>query len=201
MTLLPLPLLEEKYNFKKEEDEAWSFEYNTKKAFILNLTDPENIKVITPFLIRRKQLGTVSQKLFQEIHSVDKKDLINFMEFSMEIIGNMFDKRKMGSIEYFLNMIYKDVNSKDNKFAFVPMLGEIIGMIDHSTEYHLSSFSDKKLEAIHKTYFEIVFKGITDSYLIDNDGKVQMLTRIEEDPDPQNEYGLADMIPINLEEI
>jgi hypothetical protein len=201
MTTKKLLKLEEKYNFKKEKDESWSFKYNTKKAFILNLTDPLNIKIITPFILRRKQLGEVSQKIFQEIHNIEKSDLSTFMAFSIEIIGNMLDKRKMGSVEYFINMIYLDIKSKADKFAIIPILGELVEIIDYSTDYHLSQFPDQKMEAIHAAYFEIVLKGLTDEYLINNDGEVQLLTRIEEDPDPQNEYNLADMTPINLEEI
>ena len=193
-----LSMLEEKYNFK-EEDEAWSFEYNNKKAFILNLIDPKNIKIITPYLMRREQLAIVSQKLSQEIHDINKKDLIDFIKLSVEIIKNMLDKSKMGSIEYFINIIYKDIKSKGDEFLFIPALGEIMGMIDHSTELHLKLFSKEKMEAIHVAYFVIVSEGLNDNYLIDNDGNIQILTRIEEES--QDEYGLADMTPINLEEI
>ena len=81
-----LSILGEKYNFKKERDDSWSFEFNKKKAFIINLTDPRNIKVITPFIIRRKQLTTVAAALFENLENeiFIRSDLINFTKFSFE---------------------------------------------------------------------------------------------------------------------
>jgi len=196
--------LKEKYNFKKEEDGSWSFEYNKKKAFIINLSDPINIKIITPFIMRREQLGTISKIVYEgmESNNLDREELVNFTKFSIEIIGNMLDKRKMGSPDYFVNMIYQDIKTKKDDFEFMMVLSDIVSMIDKSTSNHLSQFSDSKMTAIHNAYFEIVLKGLSDSYMISDTGIVQMLTRIEEDdPDPQDEYNLADMTPINREEI
>jgi hypothetical protein len=196
--------LEEDYNFKEEEDGSWSFEYNKKKAFIINLCDPINIKIITPFSMRRKQLSMVSQILYDNMENnmMIKEELAEFIKFSIEIIGNMLDKRKMGSPEYFINMVYNDINLKDDEFLFMSVLTNIISMIDYSTEYQLSKFSESKLEAIHKAYFEIVLKGSTDNYMISDTGKIQTLTRIKEDnPNPEDEYNLAEMTPINREEI
>ena len=196
--------LKEKYNFKKEEDGSWSFEYNEKKAFIINLFDPINIKIITPFVMRREQLGTISKIVYEgmENNLLEKEELVNFTKFSIEIIGNMLDKRKMGSPDYFVNMIYQDIKTKKDDFEFMMVLSDIVSMIDKSTSNQLSQFSESKMTAIHNAYFEIVLKGSGDSYMISDTGVIQMLTRIEEDdPDPQDEYNLADMTPINREEI
>ena len=196
--------LKEKYNFKKEEDGSWSFEYNEKKAFIINLFDPINIKIITPFVMRREQLGTISKIVYEgmENNLLDREELVNFTKFSIEIIGNMLDKRKMGSPDYFVNMIYQDIKTKKDDFEFMMVLSDIVSMIDKSTSNQLSQFSESKMTAIHNAYFEIVLKGLDDSYMISDTGVIQMLTRIEEDdPDPQDEYNLADMTPINREEI
>jgi len=201
----PLLRLKENYNFKKEKDDSWSFEYNKKKAFILNLTDPINIKIITPFIMRRDQLRNTSEIILQKLEEdlIEKSELNEFVKFSIEILGNLLDRRKMGSPEYFINTVYEDIKSKNDQLKLINILVDMITMINHSTNYHLSQFSNSKIEAIHNAYFEIVMKGITDDYMIDDIGKIQVLTRVEED-DPESQdkkYNLADMIPINREEI
>jgi len=201
----PLLRLKEKYNFKKEKDDSWSFEYNKKKAFILNLTDPINIKIITPFIMRRDQLRNTSEIILQKLEEdlIGKSELHEFVRFSIEILGNLLDRRKMGSPEYFVNTIYEDIKSKNDQLKLINILVDMITMINHSTNYHLAQFSDSKIEAIHNAYFEIVMRGITDDYMIDDIGKIQILTRVEED-DPESQdkkYNLANMIPINREEI
>ena len=104
--------LEENYNFKQEEDESWSFEFKNKKAFIINLSDPLNLYIITPFIIHRSYLGDICDKLFYEIdHNLELLSLKNFIPCSMEIIGNLLDKNKMGSIEHFINLIWNDVKN------------------------------------------------------------------------------------------
>lgn len=195
--------LKEKYNFKKEKDDSWSFLYNKKKAYIINLTDPINIKIVTPFIMRRDQLRKISEIILQSIDNdmVEKSELKEFIKFSIEIIGNLLDRRKMGSPEHFVNMIYEDIQSKNDQLKLINILIDIITMINYSTNYHLSQFSESKIEAIHNAYFTIVMRGITDNYMISDTGIIQMLTRIEEDPDQQDKYNLADMIPINREEI
>lgn len=195
--------LEEKYNFKKERDDSWSFEFNKKKAFIINLTDPRNIKVITPFIIRRKQLTTVAATLFENLENeiFIRSDLIEFTKFSIEVIGNLLDKNKMGSTEYYLNMLYQDIKTSDDHFMFLSTMSDIISMIDYSTEYHFSKFTKAKMQGIHNAYFKFVIHGNNEEYMIDNDGSIQLLTRVEGDVDPQDEYNLAEMIPINREEI
>jgi uncharacterized protein with ATP-grasp and redox domains len=198
-----LSKLREEYNFKKEKDDSWSFEYNKKKAFIINLTDPRNIKVITPFVIRRKQLTTISATLFENLENeiFNRSDLIEFTKFSIEVIGNLLDKSKMGSTEYYLNMLYQDIKTNDDHFMFLSTMSDIISMIDYSTEYHFSKFSEEKMKSIHTAYFKFVIHGNNEEYMINNDGLIQLLTRVEGDVDPQDEYNLAEMIPINREEI
>jgi hypothetical protein len=153
--------------------------------------------------MRRDQVKKISETILQKLDKdlIEKSELYEFIRFSIEIIGNLLDRRKMGSPEYFVNTVYEDIESKNDQLKLVNILVDIITMINHSANYHLSQFSDSKIEAIHNAYFEIVMKGITDNYMISDTGKIQMLTRIEEDPDPQDKYNLADMIPINREEI
>jgi hypothetical protein len=195
--------LGEKYNFKKEKDDSWSFEYNKKKAFILNFIDPKNIKIITPFVLRRKQLTTVSATLFENLDNeiFNRSELLQFTRFAIEVIGNMLDRNKMGSIEYYINMLYQGIKTSDDHFIFLSTMSDIISMIDHSTEYHFSKFSDAKMQSTHTAYFKFVLHGNNENYIIDDDGSIQLLTRVEGDVDPQDEYNLAEMMPINREEI
>jgi hypothetical protein len=195
--------LKEKYNFKKEKDDSWSFEFNKKKAFIINLTDPKNIKIITPYIIRRRQLTTISATLFENLENeiFNRSELLQFTKFAIEVIGNMLDKRKMGSTEYYLNMLYQNIKTNDDHFMFLSTMSDIISMVDYSTEYHFSKFSDAKMQSIHTAYFKYVVHGLNDEYMIDDDGSIQLLTRVKGDVDPQDEYNLAEMMPINREEI
>ena len=42
-------------------------------AFILNLGDPINVNVITPFFMRRNQLGIICERMFYEIEKDTEK--------------------------------------------------------------------------------------------------------------------------------
>lgn len=195
--------LGEKYNFKKEKDDSWSFEYNKKKAFIISFIDPKNIKIITPFVIRRRQLGSISSTLFENLDNeiFNKSELVQFTSFAIEVIGNMLDKNKMGSTEYFINMLYKNIKTNDDHFMFLSTMSDIVSMIDHSTEYHFAKFTDAKKQSIHNAYFKFVVHGNNEEYMIDDDGSIQLLTKVKGNVDPQDEYNLSEMTPLNREEI
>ena len=175
--------LEENYNFKQEEDGSWSFEFKNKKAFIIDLSNSLNISIITPFIIHRSYLGNICDKLFYEInHNLELLSLKDFIPCSMEIISNLLDKNKMGSIEHFINLIWNDVKNLESTIKLTAVLGNVITMIDYSVEKQLGKYTEEELKNIHYNFFQKQYdKGI--------------------DPDDDLKYNLANMIPINQWEI
>ena len=175
--------LEENYNFKQEKDKSWSFEFKYKKAFIIDLSNPLNISIITPFIICRSRLGNTCDKLFYEIdHNLELLSMQDFIYGSIEIMANLLDKNKMGSIINFINLIWDNVKNLESTINGTAILGNVITMIDYSVEKQLGKYTEEELKNIHYNFFQKQYdKGI--------------------DPDDDLKYNLANMIPINQWEI
>jgi len=140
--------LEESYHFNLEE---YSFEYKGKKAFINKLSD--NKKLVWPFMNIRKRLGHITDELQGNIIQGPEQTK-EFTYLSMQIIGNMLDSDKMGSVENYMDHIWKDfdtaVKSDDSKPLqdFLMILADIVTMIDCCCEIELSSMDDFQRETL-----------------------------------------------------
>ena len=178
--------LEEKYNFKEEEDKSWSFEFKKRKAFLINLADFKNKDIITPYIIRRSQLGAICDTLDDQFNRGEKPIYLkDFLNFSVEVISNILDKNKMGSIEHFINLIWKNVQDDNETLHYLNVIGtfgDIIVMTDYSSNIQLNTISQEKMKSIHTEYF-----------------KNNILK--EDNSEPKNEYDLINMKPINKWEI
>jgi hypothetical protein len=174
----------ENYNFNEEDDKSWSFVYKRKKAFILNFNNPINEMYITPFFIRRDKLEIICNDLYYDIeHNIKLLNTEPFFSISIEVIGNMLDNKKMGSPENFINYIWDDVKKESTNFIkIIGILSNIITMIDLSVVKQLETIPQDKLTKIHNDFFNSIKRP--EEFLIEND-----------------EYDLANMVPINREEI
>lgn len=195
--------LEESYNFKEEEDKSWSFEFKNRKAFLINLADPKNKNIITPFILRRGQLAVICDSMNDQINNEEEPtDIKEFLNFSIEIIGNLLDKTKMGSVEHFVNLIWKNIkddHKTNNYINFIGILSDIVMMIDYSSESHFATISQDKMKSIHHDYFNINSDKV---FRIHNDGRVEQVSNIlQENDSPKDEFNLANMMPINSWEI
>lgn len=181
--------LEESYNFKLEKGNSYSFEYKNKKAFIINLSLKINESFITPFILRRGQLGIACDELFNQLDNEEKPNINTnkFVHLSIEIIGNLLDITKMGSPENFFNYVWDDIKDTENIIDVVTVLGDIITMIDYATEKQLGKLPEGKVKEIHKKFFSKMSEGINE--------------KIKPDPEPDDPHGLRYMTPLNLKEI
>ena len=181
--------LEESYNFKLEKDNTYSFEYKNKKAFITNLSLKVNESFITPFVLRRGQLGLACDELFYQLDK-EKPDIDTnrFVHLSIEIIANLLDITRMGSVESFFNFVWGDIKDKENVIDMVTVLGDIISMIDYATEKQLSELPDGKVKEIHNKFFSKISGAIDEQIL-------------KPDPESNDPYGLKYMTPLNTKEI
>ena len=148
-------------------------------------------------------MGVSSEKLFENLDNeiFNRTELLAFIKFAIEVIGNMLDKYKMGSVEGYINMIYQDIKAINDHFEFLSIMTNIISMVDHSANFHINKFSKAKMNAIHNAYFQYVVHGDNREYMIENDGSIKLLVKMKGKVDPQDEYNLSEMIPINREEI
>lgn len=195
--------LEESYNFKEEEDKSWSFEFKNRKAFLINLADPANRNIITPFILRRGQLGIICDSINDQLENGEKPtEIREFLNFSIEVIGNLLDKQKMGSVEYFINLIWKDIkddNEANNYLNVISILSDIVIMIDYSSESHFATISQEDMKSIHHDYFNVNSDKV---FRIYNDGRIERVSNgLQENDSPEDKYNLADMRPINSWEI
>lgn len=195
--------LEESYNFKEEEDKSWSFEFKSRKAFLINLADPKNRNIITPFILRRGQLAIICDSINDQLMSGKKPTNIKeFLNFSIEVIGNLLDKQKMGSVEYFINLIWKDIkddNEANNYLNVISILSDIVIMIDYSSESHFATISQEDMKSIHHDYFNVNSDKV---FRIYNDGRIERVSNgLQEGDSSEDEHNLADMKPINSWEI
>lgn len=195
--------LEENYNFKEEEDKSWSFEFKNRKAFLINLADPANRNIITPFILRRGQLAVICDSINNQLNSGEKPTNIgDFLNFSIEVIGNLLDKHKMGSVEHFINLIWKNIkddNEANNYLNVIHILTDIVIMIDYSSESHFATISQEEMKSIHHDYFNVNSDKV---FRIYNDGKIERIrNELQKDDSSKDNYNLADMRPINSWEI
>lgn len=197
--------LEESYNFKEEEDKSWSFEFKNRKAFFINLADPANKNIVTPFIMRRGQLGMICDMVDDQIYRGEKpSNLGDFLSFSIEVIGNMLDKMKMGSVEHFINLIWKNikVEAGDNTLQYlnvVNILSDIVIMVDYASEAQLATISQDQMKQIHHDYFN---KNSDKIFRVHHDGSIERIHQhTEEKTKDDLKYNLAEMKPINHWEI
>jgi hypothetical protein len=191
----------ENYSFKEEHDKSWSFKYKRKKAFILNLGDSININVITPFIMRRSQLGIVCEKMFYELeHNIEPVNVEDFFAHAIEIISNMLDNKKMGSIENFINYIWDNIKENGDLFKIISVLSDLVTMIDLSVEKQLEKYSQAEMKQIHDDFFNKIMSDDTGGYFTVKDG-IATPYELKKKDDSEDEYDLANMIPINREEI
>lgn len=134
--------------------------------------------------------------------------LHNYITKSMEIIANMLDHEKMGSVENYLDHIWKKYDKAiENEKTFKPMqdfviiISDIIRMIDYSVETQLSSMNELQREGLVAQSLmqnENPDLEIGGFISVSNDGKMyQTLTKTKK----EKEIGLKDMRPINTKEI
>lgn len=144
--------LEENYHFNVEE---YSFIYKDRKAFIINLS--ENLNLVQPFLYHRKDLDVflTTHELKDQGAFDNPQQMTDFFNKCMGIIGNMLDDTKMGSIENYMDHIWKSYDKAiDNTESMIPMqkfindLSNIITMIDYAAEVQLSSMEDINKEGL-----------------------------------------------------
>jgi hypothetical protein len=174
----------ENYSFKEEHDKSWSFIYRRKKAFILNLGDSLNVNVITPFIMRRSQLGVVCEKMFYELeHNIEPLNAEDFFSHAIEIISNMLDNKKMGSVINFINFVWDNIKEDGDLSKIISVLSDLVTMVDLSVEKQLEKFSTDKMKEIHNNFFNMI--NTPEGIVLEENDK----------------YDLANMIPINREEI
>lgn len=140
--------LEEDYHFNLKN---FSFIYNEKKAFIIDIR--EQIKMITPFLHYRKELTDYIDVFYLPSNGgfAIVEQFNTYLGKSMQIIANMLDSTRMGSIESYLDHIWKEfdlaidaLDSIEPMQIFVTNLSSIITMIDYSVELQLSDMTEKE---------------------------------------------------------
>lgn len=171
-------------------------------AFILNLGDPINVNVITPFFMRRNQLGIICERMFYEIEKdTEKIDAENFFSYSIEVIGNMLDHKKMGSPENFINYVWDNIKELNDLAKIISTLGDIITMIDLSVEKQIEKYSQAEMKQIHDNFFNKIMNDKEGGYFIVKDG-IAVPYELDDDTEvKKDKYDLANMIPINREEI
>jgi hypothetical protein len=192
--------LEESYHFNLEE---FSFEYKGKKAFINKLSD--NLKLVWPFMHIRKQLASITDELEGNMIGGPKQTQ-KFAHLCMQIIGNMLDSDKMGSVESYMDHIWKDykaaVESDDSQPMqnFLTMLADIVTMIDCCCELDLSSLDEldrdsligaSMIETLHP---EIEIVG---AMQVTEDGSVVKMKTMKKESNDD----LRRMRPLNTKEI
>ena len=140
--------LEENYHFNLEN---FSFIYNEKKAFIVDIREQRNI--LSPFLYYRKELSDYIDVFYLPSNGgfAIVEQFNTYLGKSMQIIANMLDSTRMGSIESYLDHIWKEfdlaidaLDSIEPMQIFVNNLSSIITMIDYSLEFQLSKMTEKE---------------------------------------------------------
>ncbi len=192
--------LEESYHFNLEE---YSFDYKDKKAFINKLS--ENRRIIWPFMHIRKQLAKVTDDL--EGNTFRGPDQLHkFTHLSMQIIGNMLDSNKMGSVESYMDHIWKDydaaveADSPEPMQGFVQLLSDIITMIDCCCEVELTSMDESMRDSlIGASMIETINPNIeiVGIMTVSNDGSVVRVATKRKD----EVEDLKNMRPLNTKEI
>lgn len=158
--------LEENFHFNLKE---FSFIYNGRKAFIVDVRERKSI--IKPFSMYRKELSDYVELFDLNVEKFKSPDQMNdYLNMCMQIIANMLDNTRMGSVENYINHIWKEFecavdNCKDPEpmQIFMGNITSIITMIDYSLEIQLSKMtkSDKQMSMISHIiqgideYFEV----------------------------------------------
>jgi hypothetical protein len=157
--------LEENFHFDLKE---FSFVYNGKKAFIVDVREKKSL--ISPFSMYRRELADyIDLYDLQTIKGFKESDQMdNYLTKCMQIIANMLDNTRMGSVEYYINHIWKEFNHAVNSFdnlepmqLFIDNVTSIITMIDYSLEVQLSNMSktDKQMSMISH-----IIQGLDEHY-------------------------------------
>jgi hypothetical protein len=142
--------LEESYHFNLNE---FSFIYNGLKAFIVDVRERKSI--IAPFTAYRKQLADyiIAWDLETDEGFRSPDQMTDYLNMCMQIIANMLDDTRMGSVEFYLDHIWKEFDTASNDTTsplpmqnFIDNITSIITMIDYSLEVQLASISDEDKE-------------------------------------------------------
>lgn len=123
------------------------------KAFIVDVRKRKSI--IAPFTAYRKQLAdyisTWDLETPEGFRSPDQ--MTDYLNMCMQIIANMLDDTQMGSVEYYLDHIWKefDTATSDTESPlpmqkFIDNITSMISMIDYSLEVQLASITDEDKE-------------------------------------------------------
>jgi hypothetical protein len=139
--------LEENFHFDLKE---FSFVYNGKKAFIVDVREKKSL--IAPFSMYRRELADYID--LYDLRTIERfnypKQLDSYLTKCMQIIANMLDNTRMGSVEYYINHIWKEFNHAVNNFKnpepmqlFIDNVTAIITMIDYCLEVQLSNMTEK----------------------------------------------------------
>lgn len=79
--------------------------------------------------------------------------MTDYLNMCMQIIANMLDDTRMGSVEYYLDHIWKEFDDAVNNTKsplpmqkFIDNITSIISMIDYSLEVQLASITDEDKE-------------------------------------------------------
>jgi hypothetical protein len=186
--------LKEKYNFKLEEKHnCYSFKIKDKIAFIINLSEPSNYKKIVPYLHRRNDLAKIVDEIYDAENKIEIKSG-NFLKTAIEIISNMLDITKMGSIDVFINFLINIIKNKSLTDS-IELFGSIIAMIDISVDNQLGELNKEQINNINNEFINDVLEN-AEVYMFDGKKfkKISMNKEEKDNPDP---YNLKNMTPLN----
>jgi hypothetical protein len=200
--------LEESYHFDLKE---FSFIYNGKKAFIVDVRKRKSI--IAPFTAYRKQLGDYIDawdlETSEGFRSPDQ--MTDYLNMCMQIIANMLDDTKMGSVEYYLDHIWKEFDTASNDFQsplpmqkFIDNITSIITMIDYSLEVQLASISDedKQVSLINQVLKEIdPDLEMVGAFEVCGDGSIKKILIKKKDKPEKQEIDLSKIKSLNTKVI
>lgn len=203
-----LSRLEESYHFNLKD---FSFVYNGLKAFIVDVRERRSI--IAPFTAYRKQLADyiVAWDLETDEGFRSPDQMTDYLNMCMQIIANMLDDTRMGSVEHYLNHIWKefDIASNDTKSPlpmqnFIDNITSIISMIDYSLEVQLADITDddKQESMINQVLKEIdPDLEMIGAFKISESGKIEQILIRKKDKSEKQIIDLRKIKSLNTKAI
>lgn len=197
--------LKEKYSFKfNKKHNCFTFELDNKKAFFINLSEPDHHNLITPFFMRRSKLSEIVDEMFEAPANEGITKSNDFIGISIEIIGNMLDESKMGSVEGYINHIWEKAKAENKITDIIEVFSSVIAMIDFTIDEQLNDMPQDQLKKIHDDFFTKQMKGLN-LFAVKPDGEVvKVLGNSDSDlieDDSGKKYDLRNMTPLNTKEI
>lgn len=203
-----LSRLEESYHFNLKD---FSFVYNGLKAFIVDVRERRSI--IAPFTAYRKQLADyiIAWDLETDEGFRSPDQMTDYLNMCMQIIANMLDDTRMGSVEHYLNHIWKefDIASNDTKSPlpmqnFIDNITSIISMIDYSLEVQLADITDddKQESMINQVLKEIdPDLEMIGAFKISESGKIEQILIRKKDKSEKQIIDLRKIKSLNTKAI